>query len=61
MPAKRIICSLDEHGLDIIEKYKTHYKFKHGINLSRTAIIKMIVSRLSKEISIQNNNAINTI
>jgi len=52
MPAKRIICSLDEHELDIIEKYKVQYKNKHGINLSRTAIIKMLISRLSKEISI---------
>lgn len=52
MPAKRIICSLDEHELDIIENYKAQYKNKHGINLSRTAIIKMLISRLSKEISI---------
>lgn len=51
MPSKRIICLLDEQELDILEKYKSHYKNKHGLKLSRTAIIKMLISRLSKEIT----------
>ncbi|EKF3888753.1 TPA: hypothetical protein K8979_004436 [Escherichia coli] len=50
MPSKRVICSLDEQELDILEKYKLHYKNKHGVKLNRTVIIKMLISRLSKEI-----------
>lgn len=50
MPSKRVICSLDEQELDILEKYKSHYKNKHGVKLSRTAIIKMLISRLPNEI-----------
>ncbi|ELW2865955.1 hypothetical protein QMI71_004344 [Salmonella enterica] len=50
MPSKRVICSLDEQELDILEKYKSHYKNKHDVKLSRTAIIKMLISRLPNEI-----------
>jgi len=50
MPSKRVICSLEEQELDILEKYKSYYKNKHGVKLSRTAIIKMLISRLPNEI-----------
>ncbi|EKO9247105.1 hypothetical protein P1O43_001726 [Salmonella enterica] len=51
MPSKRIICSLDEQELDIVEKYKLYYKNKYGVQLSRNAIIKMLISRLPAEIT----------
>lgn len=52
MPVKRVICSLDEQELAIIETYKDYYKNKFGVKLSRTAIIKMLISRLPQEIEL---------
>ncbi|BCQ91925.1 hypothetical protein B4W97_001375 [Salmonella enterica subsp. enterica serovar Ohio] len=51
MPMRRVICSIDEQELNIIEKYKLYYKDKYGVNLSRNAIIRMLVCRLDKEIN----------
>lgn len=51
MPVKRIICSLAEQELSIIETYKEYYKNKYGVRLNRTAIIKMLISRLPAEIA----------
>ncbi|EBB4013674.1 hypothetical protein CFE05_003800 [Salmonella enterica subsp. enterica serovar Ohio] len=51
MPMRRVICSIDEQELNIIEKYKFYYKDKYGVNLSRNAIIRMLVCRLDKEIN----------
>lgn len=42
---------IDEQELNIIEKYKLYYKDKYGVNLSRNAIIRMLVCRLEKEIN----------
>ncbi|EDQ1293552.1 hypothetical protein B9644_004600, partial [Salmonella enterica subsp. enterica serovar Braenderup] len=51
MSMRRVICSIDEQELNIIEKYKLYYKDKYGVNLSRNAIIRMLVCRLEKEIN----------
>lgn len=51
MSMRRVICSIDEQELNIIEKYKLYYKYKYGVNLSRNAIIRMLVCRLDKEIN----------
>lgn len=51
MSMRRVICSIDEQELNIIEKYKLYYKDKYGVNLSGNAIIRMLVCRLDKEIN----------
>lgn len=51
MSMRRVICSIDEQELNIIEKYKLYYKDKYGVNLGRNAIIRMLVCRLEKEIN----------
>ncbi|EPK6500122.1 hypothetical protein RFC90_002008 [Klebsiella aerogenes] len=43
---------LSDDEIEVIESYKNKYQKENGIPLSRNAIIKMLISRLSKEISI---------
>ncbi|EOZ1520729.1 TPA: hypothetical protein QHU17_003316 [Enterobacter hormaechei subsp. xiangfangensis] len=57
----KVAVYLSDDEIEIIESYKNKYQKENGIPLSRNAIIKMLISRLSKEISIYNNNTINTI
>ncbi|EAM1110424.1 hypothetical protein P3M90_002446 [Salmonella enterica] len=51
MTGKRIIIALDGAELEIIENFKSHFKNKNGVSLSRTAIIKMLINKLSKEVN----------
>lgn len=48
----KVAVYLSDDEIEIIESYKNKYHKKNGIPLSRNAIIKMLISRLSKEISI---------
>lgn len=49
MQSKRIICLLNEAEIKTILDFKEYYKIKNGIDLSRNAIIKMLVRKLPNE------------
>ncbi|HHQ8347816.1 TPA: hypothetical protein ACSUN1_003107 [Salmonella enterica subsp. diarizonae] len=50
MTSKRVIIALDSAELNIIENFKSHFKNKNGVKLSRTAVIKMLINKLHNEI-----------
>lgn len=46
----KVAVYLSDAEIKLIEEYKFKHKNKNGFNVSRNAIIKMLINKLSKEV-----------